>query len=47
MTEDTNTLEKLENNAMALEVLKLRMRKQTDEILNSLDKLSLIITGSE
>jgi hypothetical protein len=32
---------------MALEVLKQAMKKQNEELLDSLDKVSLLITGSE
>lgn len=32
---------------MKLEKLKLQMKRQNEEILDSLDKLSMIITGSE
>lgn len=45
-SEDRSIQGKLESNAMALEVLKQRMKKQNEELLDSLDKVSLLITGS-
>ena len=45
-TENTEIQEQLENRAMKLEILNLSMKKQNEEILDSLDKLSMMITGS-